>query len=119
MIEYSADQERVPAGSTEGGEFAGDHQPAKAGRMGSVSAELEKENTTMRCKVACSMKQPYEDGCYLSFYPVYAVIEENKEFFKDTRRWYAGGTVTFNVMNKAAAERFEVGKEYYLDFSPA
>ncbi len=73
----------------------------------------------MRCKVSCSNKVPAgkgpEDGFYLSFSPVYTGSEENKEFFK----WTPGGTVQFNVMNIAAASKFEVGKEYYLDFSAA
>ncbi len=69
----------------------------------------------MRCKVACTLKQPYEDGFYLGFCPVYQGSEENKEFFKYT----PGGTVTFNVLNAAAAANFEVGKEYYLDFTLA
>ena len=69
----------------------------------------------MRCKVSCVLKQPVEDGFYLSFCPVYTGSEENKKFFKYT----PGGTVTFNVLNRTAAENFEVGKEYYLDFTPA
>jgi hypothetical protein len=59
--------------------------------------------------------QKPEDGFYLHFSPVYTGSEENREFFK----WTPGGTVQFNVMNEAAAAKFEVGKEYYLDFSPA
>ena len=69
----------------------------------------------MRCKVVCSLKQPEQEGFYLSFYPVYQGSEENKEFFKYT----PSGTVTFGVTNTAVAEKFEVGKEYYLDFTPA
>jgi hypothetical protein len=69
----------------------------------------------MRCKVACSLKQPYEDGFCLSFFPVYIGSPENEQFFKCT----PGGSLTFNVLNTAAAEKFEVGKEYYLDFTPA
>ncbi len=74
----------------------------------------------MRCKVVCSLKQPAkfgddQEGFYLTFSPVYVGSEENKEFFKYT----PGGTVAFNVLNLAAAEKFEVGKEYYLDFTPA
>jgi hypothetical protein len=69
----------------------------------------------MRCKVACNLKQPYEDGFYLSFSPVVDGSAENKEFFMYT----PGGTVTFNVLNKAAAEKFEVGKQYYVDFTAA
>lgn len=69
----------------------------------------------MRCKVVCSMKQPYEDGFYLSFYPVSSGSEENKQFFKYT----PGGQITFNVLNLDVANNFEVGKEYYVDFSIA
>ena len=69
----------------------------------------------MRCKVVCSLKIPYENGSQLSFSPVYSGSEENKEFFKYT----PGGMVYFNVLNEAAAANFEVGKEYYVDFSPA
>jgi hypothetical protein len=75
----------------------------------------------MRCKVACELKQPYlndageVEGFYLSFCPIYAGSPENEEFF----RYTPGGTVAFNVLNKAAAEKFEVRKEYYLDFTPA
>lgn len=68
----------------------------------------------MRCKVSCTMKQPYEDGFYLSFCPVYTGSEENKKFFKYT----PGGSVS-GGFNHAEAEKFEVGKEYYLDFTPA
>jgi hypothetical protein len=73
----------------------------------------------MRCKVSCSSITPAgktpEDGYYMSFSPVYTGSEENKDFFK----WTPGGTVQFNVMNVAAASKFEQGKEYYLDFTPA
>ena len=69
----------------------------------------------MRCKVYCTLKQPYEDGFYLGFSPVAEGSAENKEFFKYT----PGGTITFNVLNKTAAAKFETGKQYYVDFTPA
>jgi hypothetical protein len=72
----------------------------------------------MRCKVHCSEKRPEGatgDGMYLAFAPVYSGSEENKEFFKYT----PGGTIQFFVLNKPAADKFEVGKEYYVDFTPA
>ncbi len=74
----------------------------------------------MRCKVACTQKTPAkfgdnQEGFYLNFCPVYDGSPENKEFFK----WTPGGTVNFNVLNLSAAEQFEVGKEYFVDFSPA
>jgi hypothetical protein len=69
----------------------------------------------MRCKVYCSLKQPYGDGFYLSFSPVVDGSPENKEFFKYT----PGGQVIFHVLNRNASEKFEQGKQYYVDFSPA
>ena len=77
----------------------------------------------MRCKVYCNLNQPVpsgkgaagSEGFYLSFSPVYTGSPENAEFFKYT----PAGTVVFNVLNKAAADKFEVGNEYYLDFTPA
>lgn len=39
--------------------------------------------------------------------------EENKSFFKYT----PGGQVVLHILNPAAAEQFEVGKEYYVDFT--
>jgi hypothetical protein len=69
----------------------------------------------MRCKVVCNFKQDYGDGVNLSFGPVYNGSPENQAFFKAT----PGGTISFYTVNKAAADRFEHGKEYYVDFSPA
>jgi hypothetical protein len=39
--------------------------------------------------------------------------EENKQFFAAT----PCGQITFGTVNPAAAEQFEVGKEYYVDFT--
>lgn len=41
--------------------------------------------------------------------------EENKAFYAAT----PGGSITLCVVNPAAAAQFEVGKEYYVDFTPA
>lgn len=50
--------------------------------------------------------------------PVYGNGDPNHE---NTKFWQAspGGKLELNVVNAAAVERFEVGKEYYLDFTPA
>jgi len=71
----------------------------------------------MRCKVSCTAKVPSGDGSgiYLHFSPVYTGSEENKQFFKYT----PGGVVNFNVVNPETAASFEVGKEYYVDFTKA
>lgn len=41
--------------------------------------------------------------------------KENEDFFKYT----PGGQVNILVDNEAAREQFEVGKEYYVDFTAA
>jgi hypothetical protein len=47
--------------------------------------------------------------------PVTGDSPENKEFFK----WTPGGQIELNCVNDAATEQFEVGKEYYVDFTKA
>jgi hypothetical protein len=69
----------------------------------------------MRCKVVCSYKQILNGETQLFFNPVYSGSEENKQFFKYT----PGGQISLNVVNPPVADRFEDGKEYYVDFSPA
>lgn len=72
----------------------------------------------MRCKVVCSFKQPNtngDGGGYLYFNAVYTGSEENKTFFKYT----PGGNCNFNLVNQETFDKFEQGKEYYLDFIPA
>lgn len=45
----------------------------------------------------------------------YGDSEENKQFFAAT----PGGKIELSVVNTTAAEQFEVGKAYYVDFTPA
>jgi hypothetical protein len=47
--------------------------------------------------------------------PVYGDSEENKRFFSAT----PSGLIELNVVDDGIAKQFEVGKEYYIDFSPA
>jgi hypothetical protein len=47
--------------------------------------------------------------------PVIMGSEENDTFY----RYTPAGQIYLNVVNPAAAEAFEVGKEYYIDFTPA
>lgn len=60
-----------------------------------------------------------EDGRILKtvkMRPVYAdKSPENKEFYK----WSPCGELSLGVLNEAASEQFHLGKEYYLDFTPA
>jgi hypothetical protein len=46
--------------------------------------------------------------------PVTGGSEENKQFWQYT----PSGSISLNVTNNAALEKFEIGKEYYVDFSP-
>lgn len=41
--------------------------------------------------------------------------EENKRFFKFT----PNGQITIGLLTPEAWQQFELGKEYYVDFSPA
>ncbi|MCE5226833.1 MAG: hypothetical protein LLG05_13380 [Porphyromonadaceae bacterium] len=47
--------------------------------------------------------------------PVYSGSEENKQFFSAT----PSGDITFNTVNRDAADQIEQGKEYYIDIIPA
>ncbi len=46
---------------------------------------------------------------------VYDGSPENKEFFK----WTPSGQISLGILNKKAWEQFELGKEYYVDFTSA
>ena len=47
--------------------------------------------------------------------PVTSGSEENKRFFDAT----PGGQITLPCLNVEASKQFEIGKEYYVDFTPA
>lgn len=66
---------------------------------------------TVRAKFNCTSNT---DG-NVSFQPVYGGSPENDKFFAAT----PGGSISLSVVNKPAAESFEVGKPYYVDFTPA
>jgi hypothetical protein len=50
----------------------------------------------------------------VQLYPVTG-NEENKRFWK----WTPSGSLAMTITNPEASSFFEVGKEYYLDFTPA
>lgn len=56
-----------------------------------------------------------QGGHEIQMSPVGANSEENKEFWK----WTPSGQISFNCVNDKAVEQFELGKEYYVDFTPA
>jgi hypothetical protein len=73
----------------------------------------------VRAKFFCRSKNEIAssdgNGFSVEMVAVSSGSEENKSFFKYT----PSGNLTMGVVNKATASEFEVGKEYYLDFTKA
>lgn len=55
------------------------------------------------------------DAFTVELWPVTSGSEENKQFYK----WTPSGKIELVTINAAAAEQFEVGAEYYIDFTRA
>ncbi len=70
---------------------------------------------TVRSKFRCDSKEKSNDGYHLHFSVVTTGSSENDIFFK----WTPSGQLSMGTINEVAAEQFEVGKEYYLDLTPA
>jgi hypothetical protein len=71
----------------------------------------------VRAKFVCIEKgevghQPGNTTAKIVFQAVSGNSEENKSFWK----WTPSGRIELSVVNTEAAEKFEVGKEYYVDF---
>lgn len=47
--------------------------------------------------------------------PVCGDTPENKQFWK----WTPGGEITLHTINTDAADALELGKQFYVDFTPA
>ncbi len=70
----------------------------------------------VRAKFVCESKVDTGEGCtQITLRAVYSGSEENKEFF----RYTPSATVQLATVNPKASEQFEVGQEYYVDFSKA
>lgn len=70
----------------------------------------------VRCKFKCVSKTEIEgNGTSVTLEPVSSGSEENEKFFKYT----PSGDINLGILNPAAAEQFEPGKQYYVEFSPA
>lgn len=69
-----------------------------------------------RAKFKVVSKDPCETGA-VTFAPVYSSDpkHENKSFWDAT----PSGTIQMWISNPAAFSQFELGKEYYVDFTPA
>jgi len=55
-----------------------------------------------------------DDITNISFSAVTAGSEDNIKFFKDV----PAGMISFCTVNADMAKEFEIGKKYYVDFSP-
>lgn len=68
----------------------------------------------VRAKFKCMNKyeNPHSEGQIIILEPVISGSPENESFYKYTP-W---GEIKLGTINEKAAEQFEVGKEYYVDF---
>lgn len=69
----------------------------------------------VRAKFKVTDIQPAGEGFSISLMTVSSGSSENDEFFKLT----PAGNVTMAVVSEEVAKQFEVGKEFYVDFTPA
>lgn len=68
----------------------------------------------VRAKFRCQSVEKFENGSSnVSLSPVTSGSDENKSFYK----WTPGGEIKLQTINLAAAEQFEPGGEYYVDFT--
>lgn len=72
---------------------------------------------SVRAKFKVERKELQRDGDGGSVYlnPVISGSEENKQFYQLT----PGGQILLSTINPEAYNQFEVGKEFYIDFTPA
>lgn len=84
--------------------------------------ELERINNknktktmSVRAKFKVVEKAITETGEVIKMQPVVGGNPENDSFFK----WTPYGEIRMGTINPDAASQFEVGKEYYIDFTKA
>lgn len=68
---------------------------------------------TVRAKFKCVVP-PQQEGLVVLEVVTYG-SEENKEFF----RYTPFGRIELGTVNPEAFNQFEIGREYYVDFTPA
>lgn len=73
--------------------------------------------TKMRCKVMLTTLSHSYNGISVKFIPVTGTSDENKAFYAAT----PGGAFEAIISTEAAKQlgAFELGKEYFVDFTPA
>lgn len=70
---------------------------------------------TVRAKFKCTQKVINEEGGSINLEVVTSGCPENDEFFK----WTPAGSLHMGTINREALDQFEVGGEYYVDFTAA
>lgn len=81
-----------------------------------VEESQDKEVVFMvRAKFVCRSVTDYGAQADVEFYAVYDGSEENKRFWQAT----PAGNIKLSIVNKAAADQFQPGKQYYIDLTPA
>lgn len=70
---------------------------------------------SVRAKMRVEMKSQTPYGFGVKLTAVYGDSPENKAFFAAT----PSGSVELAVVKEEVAAQFELGKEYYVDFTPA
>jgi hypothetical protein len=68
----------------------------------------------VRAKFSVIEKSPGDKGL-VTLMAVYSGSEENKKFFELT----PNGRISLDTVNPEVFAQFELGKEYYVDFTPA
>jgi hypothetical protein len=71
--------------------------------------------TTTRAKFSCKSIDQTDDTHRIKFEPVFSGSDENRDFFK----WTPGGSIDLQVVGNDTAAQFQVGHDYYVDFSDA
>ena len=80
----------------------------------------EQNAPIVRAKFRCLSITHFADNgpdpqAEIGFHAVYGTGEENKSWSK----WTPSGELKMMVTNPSAIEAFELGKSYFLDFTPA
>lgn len=70
---------------------------------------------SVRAKFKVIEKAITENGEKIKLTPVISGSPENESFFK----WTPFGQIEIGTVNPEAAKQFEVGKQYYIDFTKA
>lgn len=70
---------------------------------------------TIRAKFIVRSKNANDEGASITLDAVVNGSKENEEFFKYT----PSGQLSLGLVNKATADHFSVGQEFYVDLTPA